>query len=504
MNEHNSKIELPEGGELFDSSKVGPVKALLGLIGAVCLTATLILLFTFSRNGAGEPKLGDWASYSYLFAVTFFFTLAVGGLFWTILHHATNSGWGIVVRRQMENIAGLIPWVFVLMIPFFFSQVRDDLWEHEPLHRALVAKTEPKVAPTFEKDHEHWEHELAAWIGRADSARKLVAAGKASAGEVAQMTVRLKEAEAAVDELKAAEPTEASVRRKLQDKDNHLLTHKWDMYFHASKPRLIAYAIAFILMVGLLRNWSLTTDKVGGEKLFLRSRYWSCFFLLPFGVGFTFLVIDFLMALNYEWFSTMWGVYLFAGAALNSMALLIIVVTLFRENGYLRRVVSLEHYHLMGKLLFAFCVFWAYIAFSQFFLIWYANIAEETRFYLLRNAEWWNVASIVLVVGHFFIPFVILLWRPVKKNPLLISIVGVWCLLMHALDIYWIVIPERAPSLTAGTTPRLWSGEAVILDLIAFLGVGCTLAYIFLEKLKGVSLYPCRDPRLNESINVVN
>jgi hypothetical protein len=215
-------------------------------------------------------------------------------------------------------------------------------------------------------------------------------------------------------------------------------------------------------------------------------------------------MIDFLMALNYEWFSTMWGVYLFAGAALNSMALLIIVVTLLRDNGYLQKVVSLEHYHLMGKLLFAFCVFWAYIAFSQFFLIWYANIAEETRFYLLRNAEWWNAASIVLVVGHFFIPFVILLWRPVKKNPRVISLVGVWCLLMHALDIYWIVIPERAPSLTAGNTPRLWSGEAVILDVIAFLGVGCTLAYVFLERLKGVSLYPCRDPRLNESINVAN
>jgi hypothetical protein len=504
MNEHHSKKDLPEGGELFDSSKVGPLKALLGLVGGVCLTATLIILFTFSRSGGEEPKLGDWASYSYLFAVTFFFTLAVGGLFWTILHHATNSGWGIVVRRQMENIAGLIPWVFALMIPFFFSQVRDDLWEHEPLYRALVAKTEPEVAAALKKDHEHWKHEVAAWTEKTESARKVVSAGKASAGEKATLEVRLKEAEGALSLITASEPTEASVRGKLQGKANHLLTHKWNLYFHFSKPRLIAYAVVFILMVGLLRKWSITTDREGGERLFLRSRYWSCFFLLPFGVGFTFLVIDFLMALNWEWFSTMWGVYLFAGAALNSMALLIIVVTLLRENGYLQKVVSPEHYHLMGKLLFAFCVFWAYIAFSQFFLIWYANIAEETRFYLLRNAEWWNAASIFLVVGHFFIPFVILLWRPVKKNPRLISMVGVWCLLMHALDIYWIVIPERAPSLTAGNSPRLWSGEAVILDLIAFLGVGCTLAYIFLEKLKGVSLYPCRDPRLNESINVVN
>jgi len=504
MNEHNSKKDLPDGGEFFDSGKAGLLKGLLGLVGGVCLLATLIILFTFSRAEGEEPKLGDWASYSYLFAITFFFTLSVGGLFWTILHHATNSGWGIVVRRQMENIAGMVPWVFLLMVPFFFSQVRDDLWEFEPLHRALVAKVDPEVSVALEKDHKHWEHELAAWSKKADDAKRIVDGGKSSVGEKAQLQARLRDTESVIAGLKKSEPTEASVRLHLQDKANHLLSHKWNMYFHAAKFRLVLYAISFIVMVWLLRKWSIQTDKEGGERLFLRSRYWSCFFLLPFAVGFTFLVIDFLMALNYQWFSTMWGVYLFAGAALNSMALLIIVVTLLRENGYLQKVVSLEHYHLMGKLLFAFCVFWAYIAFSQFFLIWYANIAEETVFYLLRNAEWWNAASIVLVVGHFFIPFVVLLWRPVKKNPHVISFVGVWCLLMHALDIYWIIIPERAPSLTAGNTPRLWSSEAVFLDVIAFLGVGCTLAYVFLSKLKGVSLYPCRDPRLNESINVVN
>ena len=502
MNEHHSNKDLPEGGEFFDGSKAVFLKGILGLVGGVCLLATWIILFSFSREGAEDPKLGDWASYSYLFAITFFLTLAVGGLFWTILHHATNSGWGIVVRRQMENIAGLIPWLFAFMIPFFFSQVRDDLWEYEPQYRALQAKVEPMVADALVQEHKHWEHQISDWTAKAEAAKKVVSGGKASPGELAQLKVKESEALARLAELKASEPTEASVRLHLQDKDNHLLTHKWNMYFHASKLRLVLYAIAFIVMVGLLRKWSIDTDKQGGEKLFLRSRYWGSFFLLPFAVGFTFLVIDFLMALNYEWFSTMWGVYLFAGAALNSMALLIIVVTLFRDNGYLQKVVSMEHYHLMGKLLFAFCVFWAYIAFSQFFLIWYANIAEETRFYLLRNAEWWNAASIVLVVGHFFIPFVVLLWRPVKKNPHVISLVGVWCLLMHALDIYWIIIPERAPSLTLGKS--LWSGQAVLLDVIAFLGVGCTLAFLFLQRLNGVSLYPCRDPRLSESINVIN
>jgi hypothetical protein len=433
----------------------------------------------------------------------FFFTLTVGGLFWTILHHATNSGWGIVVRRQMENIAGVLPWTFLLMVPFLFSQVRDDLWEYEPLHRDLMHRVEPKVSGALEEARGHWEHELAAWKEKADGFRKALGAAGATPGEKAQLEIKAAEAESVVAKLGKEEPTQSSVLRELRHHDNHLLAHKWDMFFHFAKGRLVLYAVAFFLMVHLLRRWSLGTDKDGGETLFLRSRYWSCFFLLPFAVGFTFLVIDFLMAMNWEWYSTMWGVYLFAGAALNSMALLILVVTGLREKGYLK-VVNPEHYHLMGKLFFAFCVFWAYIAYSQYFLIWYANIPEETRFYLLRNTGWWNVLSVVLVVGHFFVPFIVLLWRPVKKNPRLLSAVAVWSLVMHFLDLYWIVIPERGPSLTASAEPQLWLGQGLLLDVVAFLGVGGTLAFVFLHQLTRSSLYPCRDPRLQESLRAVN
>jgi hypothetical protein len=100
----------------------------------------------------------------------------------------------------------------------------------------------------------------------------------------------------------------------------------------------------------------------------------------------------------------MWGVYIFAGCAWASMGLTILVITWLRGLGYLKKVVTDEHYHLMGKLLFAFTVFWAYIAFSQYFLIWYANITEETRFYLTRNTEGWRWVSIFIVIGHFVAP----------------------------------------------------------------------------------------------------
>src|SRR5204863_4697180 len=118
---------------------------------------------------------------------------------------------------------------------------------------------------------------------------------------------------------------------------------------------------------------------------------------------------DWLMSLNYRWFSTMFGVYIFAGAAGSSMSLLVLVNTALQRAGYLKNVVTLEHYHIMGKWMFAFCVFWAYNGFGQYMLIWYANIPEEIQYFLTRNTESWWGLSMLLVIGRFFGPFTILL-----------------------------------------------------------------------------------------------
>ena len=108
------------------------------------------------------------------------------------------------------------------------------------------------------------------------------------------------------------------------------------------------------------------------------------------------------MGLNYRWFSTMWGPYIFAGAAGSSMSLLVLVVTALRQAGYLK-VVTMEHYHIMGKWMLAFSVFWAYIGFSQYMLYWYANIPEETEYFLVRNTESWWPLSMLLVIGRFLV-----------------------------------------------------------------------------------------------------
>jgi hypothetical protein len=176
------------------------------------------------------------------------------------------------------------------------------------------------------------------------------------------------------------------------------------------------------------------------------------------------------------------------------MSLLVLVITALRRAGYLKDVVTLEHYHIMGKWMFAFCIFWGYIGFGQYMLIWYANVPEETQFFLARNTQSWWALSMLLVIGRFFIPFAILLLRSVKKNPRQLSIIAGWMLCMQMLDMYLIVLPALHGT---GVHVSVW-------DLLSVVAIGATLAFVYLQLLPRSSLFPVRDPRLMESLTTVN
>ena len=513
MSGHSKATDLPAHGEWISPDKLRVAKVLSLLVGAPALGFVYFLMFFRNSHDPANPGQGDVACYSYLFALSFFVTLGFGGLFWTILHHATNSGWGITVRRQMENIAGVLPWVLILMVPFWCPLVREDLWEWELEAKNLIHSAEVRLPAALAHETEKWEGEKKQVSQKLDRLKAILVSAKGkgteAGGEAALLEGQEQVLAQELQRLERQKPDAASVKAHLMREKDSMLTGKLEAYFdggyHAAYVRLGAYTVVFMLIVFLLRKWSIDNDKQRDPKLFLRSRYWSCFFIFPFALGFTFLVVDLIMALNYKWYSTMWGVYFFAGAALSSMALLILIVSWLKSLGYLRNVVTEEHYHLMGKFLLTFCIFWAYIAFSQYFLIWYSNITEETQFFLLRNSGGWNAVSIFLVVGHFFVPFVILLWRPVKKRAALLCAVCVWILLMHLLDMYWVVIPERAPSLTAaGGNPQLWTSGVWGVDVLSFVGVAGILTFAFLQILGRSSVYPCGDPRLEESIHVTN
>src|SRR5260370_37309770 len=154
----------------------------------------------------------------------------------------------------------------------------------------------------------------------------------------------------------------------------------------------------FIIASQLLRRFSVRQDKDGNPRFTIRLRKVAFISLPLFALCLTFGAFDWLMSLNYRWFSTMFGVYIFAGAAGSSMSLLVLVITALQRAGYLKNVVTLEHYHIMGKGMVAFCIFWAYIVFGQYMLIWYANIPEETHYFITRNTDsWWDLSMLLVV-----------------------------------------------------------------------------------------------------------
>jgi hypothetical protein len=235
---------------------------------------------------------------------------------------------------------------------------------------------------------------------------------------------------------------------------------------------LIRAALYFIVWIAaglLLRRWSLRRGAGAAERVDGRSRALSAGGLLAVAFTFSFAAFDWLMSLSPAWFSTIYGVYVFAGGFLAALAVLA-----FLEPGAVRNRLSgptprVDDYQKLGNLLLTFTVFWAYIAFSQFLIIWIADVPQEVAWYVPRVGGSWGGLALVVLVGQFALPFLVLLLRSVKRSPRRLAKVGAWLLVMHYLDIYWLVLPQLHPG---GVHPH-W------LDLAALCAIGgCTTAYV--------------------------
>jgi hypothetical protein len=208
----------------------------------------------------------------------------------------------------------------------------------------------------------------------------------------------------------------------------------------------------------------------------------------------TFASVDWIMSLTPHWYSTIFGVYFFAGSFVGFIALLSVVAVAMRSAGLLDMVVNAEHLHDVGKLLFGFTAFWAYIAFSQFFLIWYANLPEETTWYMARIQGSWKTVSIFLMAGHFGAPFFYLMGHAVKRRGWTLALGGAWLLVMHFVDLYWQIMPTLHPE---GISPS-------VLDVAAFVAVGGCFVSAASWLMRRHALVPLRDPRLAESLAFEN
>jgi hypothetical protein len=208
----------------------------------------------------------------------------------------------------------------------------------------------------------------------------------------------------------------------------------------------------------------------------------------------SFAAIDWLMSLMPQWYSTIFGLYYFSGTTVGSLAAMIVLSMALQTRGRLTTSVTIEHYHDLGKLLLGFVIFWGYIAFSQYLLIWYADLPEETQWYLVRQSGPWRWVSLILLFGHLLIPFFGLLCREAKRRKAILAFWAVWLLVAHWIDLYWLVMPSLGPK---GVPPG-------VIDLGCLVAIGGVWMAGLLWTAGRRSLVPLGDPRLAESLAFEN
>jgi hypothetical protein len=263
--------------------------------------------------------------------------------------------------------------------------------------------------------------------------------------------------------------------------------------------RFVLYGAIWLFLARSILSMSKEQDATGDRWITAAMRRRGTWGLLVFALSVAFAAFDFLMSLDYRFFSTMWGVYFFAGAAMSALAVTGVVFSVLRLTGRVTGLVTDEHFHDLGKLLFAFgACFWGYIAFSQYFLIWYSNIPEETAYFLYRQQGGWQVLSVLLVVLHFVVPFFILISRKIKRNVLLLGVMSVFLLLLQVLDMTWIIRPMAYVGVTPPGPVSWW------IDVVAVVGVGALFAGFLIRALATSALVPIRDPRLGRCLEHKN
>jgi hypothetical protein len=256
---------------------------------------------------------------------------------------------------------------------------------------------------------------------------------------------------------------------------------------------LFYLALWFLLGRVMIRNSRAQDRDANPEHTRANIRY-SAAYLPAFGFTFWIASMDWIMSLEPHWSTTMFGVYNFAGMFLAGLAAIILIVVLLRETTPLRDFVNEEHLHDLGKLLFAFSTFWMYIWFSQYMLVWYANISEESVYYILRQHGFWGPVFLLNIFLNWIIPFVVLMPVSSKRNPSTLAKVAIVVLAGRWVDLYLMIFPPLV-----GETPAfgLWELGTVV-------GVIAAAWFFFERSMREASLVPLNDPRLEESLHYHN
>lgn len=249
-------------------------------------------------------------------------------------------------------------------------------------------------------------------------------------------------------------------------------------------------AVAIWTLFGhMFRTNSLKEDQEGGMTFFQRNLRLGATFLPIFGVSFCLAAFQWLMSLEPHWFSTIFAVYIFAGTFAAGITLIMLVVVSLKEKGYLPQVTA-DHLHDLGKLMFAFSVFWGYIWVSQYLLIWYANIPEETIYYFKRYENYGFLFGLNVAL-NFAIPFLALMTRKAKRQYGSLKTIAVIMLFGRFVDIFLVVMP--------GVLGEHWNGGVFFMALGAMLLFGAIFFFMVYSGLAGANLVPKNHPYFEES-----
>jgi len=350
--------------------------------------------------------------FSWLLAFMFYYSIALGALFIVIVHHLTDAGWSVGIRRFSEHLASLLfPWLAILFLPVL-----------------IFAK------------------KIYSWMTLSPATNNLVAA---------------------------------------------------KLPVFTCSGFIITTAIFFgiwWLLTSQLSRWSLEQDKTGSVESTRKLRFYAGWGIVAFALTLTYSGVLWMKATSYQWFSAMYGVYFFSDCAWIGLATVYVIAVILLRQGTLKPVLQKNYFYFIGVLLLGFTLLSAYTEFAQYFVVWNANVPEETFWYLIRErGNWWTL-SMILIFGKCFIPFFILLPEKIKMNFKVIIPVCLWIWLMHALDLAFNIFP----ALHNDGYPLRW----IWLPLGTLLFMGGFLAKIFLCKFNSHPPYPQRDPRLLEAMGV--
>lgn len=410
-------------------------------------------------------------AFSWLFAFAAVMTMALGSMFFVLIQHLTGAGWSITVRRSAEFYAysaRILPLLFVPIV-LCLGTLYKPWWQHATDHGGHgVAHAQQVEAPA----------------GEAHQAQELHAAPAGHAAAIAE------HGEGHGHHSPEHAAHEAITRKKLGYLDG-------GAFFFA---RMLVYFMVWWWLGGWMLGLSARQDSSGDPALTRMMARRATYGTAMYALSLTFAGFDWFMSLEPNWYSTMFGVRLFASGAVLSFALVILTTKSFKAHGLVGEHINTEHFHDLGKLMFGFLVFWGYISFSEFFLIWYAAIPEETMYYHRRwDTTSWRLLSSSLVLFKFIVPFYLVMSRNVKRHAAGLWIGAAWIFCMHFVEVYYWIMPYAEDMQGVPLSP-----SGVMTDIGCLMTtVGVYLGFTFYRMTKH-SLIPVGDPRLSRALNFVN